>query len=54
MLQGRLGHETMLQLGTLVGDNRNARSWGKTIVIDEKDQLTPKSTSSQRKIAAPQ
>jgi hypothetical protein len=29
-----------------MGDNRNARSWGKTIVFDQKDQLSSNSTSS--------
>src|SRR5215469_9623729 len=46
VLRCRLRHETMLQLGTLMGDNRNAPSWGETMVVDEKDQLTSKSTSS--------
>jgi hypothetical protein len=26
----------MLQLGTLMGDNRNAPSWGETMVVEEK------------------
>jgi hypothetical protein len=38
----------MPQLGTLMGENRNALSWGKTIFVDEKDQFTSKSTSSPR------
>ena len=29
-------------LGTSMGDNRNAPSWEKTIVVDQKDQSTSK------------
>jgi len=48
----RLRHETMLQLGTLMGDNRNAPSWGKTIFVDERDQLTSKGHFLAQRTAA--
>src|SRR6516225_4180154 len=32
--------------GTLMGDNRNAPSWGKRLSLNQKDQLTSNSTSS--------